>query len=567
MADIWSLPSIQFLSDHYHPAKPKREPSLKGKNSVRNAKITIRNYRGFSDEETVTFEIGEGFTALLGKNNAGKSSAKLIFYELRPLFETLRRIDAQHPGFVNMLQGTPASITYPGVSDPEELFNNTNTRPITVEIEAIASSPSANNINRLRKIVLTAHRHQPMQWSMTAYGTSEPERPISSPQGWANSRVGLLASPGGTLLETSDMAAILEALFKSRYYGPFRNAINVGAADYFDLKIGTSFIELWNHWKTSGVKSKTRAIGQVTEDIRRLFEFSQLEINASAALHTLVVTIDQQTYRLPELGSGIAQFIIVLGNAATSKPSIVFIDEPETNLHPSLQIDFLLALGQYAAVGCVFSTHSVGLARSVAQRIYSFKRTEQGTVVRPFEATPNYVEFLGELSFSAFKELGHDRLLLVEGVNDVKVIQQFLRLVGKDHTTVILPLGGNQLAAGGREAELNELKRLSNNINVIVDSERETAEAAPDPRRSAFAETCRQLGFNVHITGRRALENYFTDRAVKAALGDSFSALQPYQLLKAGVNPWSKSDNWKIARQMTIAELSETDLGLFIERM
>jgi energy-coupling factor transporter ATP-binding protein EcfA2 len=536
---------------------------------VKNAKITIKNYRGFGDQEPAIFEIGEGFTAFLGKNNAGKSSAKLVFYELRPLFVHLAQVNPQqHPGLAHMMQGATYSIQYPAVSDPEELFNNSNNRPITIEIEVVGAATSVTDATVLRLLVLKAERSSPHQWTCTAYGTVAPEDRLNSPNGWAERIPNIWSNPQGTLiLDLQDMHAVLDALTRSRYYGSFRNAINVGASDYFDLKTGTAFIDLWNSWKTSGIKSQNRAIGQITEDIRRLFEFSQLEINASTGLHTLVVTIDQHTYRLPELGSGIAQFIMVLGNAATAKPSIIFIDEPETNLHPSLQIDFLLALAQYTTVGCVFSTHSVGLARSVAQRIYSFKKGACGAIIRSFEATPNFVEFLGELSFSTFKEMGHDRLLLVEGVNDVKTVQQFLRLFGKEHTTVILPLGGNQLAAGGREQELNELTRLSSNICALVDSERTAAASSPTSRRKAFAETCRQLGFSVCVTERRALENYFTDAAIKAAFGETFSALDPYQLLKDGPNVWRKSDSWKVARHMTKDDLAGTDLGNFIEQI
>jgi predicted ATPase len=532
---------------------------------VKNARITIKNYRGFTDEEPATFEIGEGFTAFLGKNNAGKSSAKLLFYELRPLFGNLLQMNAQSaPGFFQLLGGGFHDFNYPGVTDPEELFNNRNPRPISIEIEVVGATPIAAHRNWITKIVLRADRSPPQRWTMVAYGGNG--QPIHSPQGWVTTEPRIAHSPDRQIeVEALQIAEVLEALFGARYYGPFRNAINVGGTDHYDLKTGTSFIDLWNTWKTSGVKAQTRAIGQVTEDIRRLFEFEQLEINASTSVHTLMVTIDRQTYRLAELGSGIAQFIMVLGNAATTRPTIVLIDEPETNLHPSLQIDFLLALAQYATVGCVFSTHSVGLARSVAQRIYSFQKGERGPLVRPFEATPNYIEFLGELSFSVFKEMGHDRLLLVEGVNDVKAMQQLLRLVKKEHTTVILPLGGNQLAASGRELELGELTRLSNNILAVVDSERTADGSPPTERRRAFAETCNKLGIKVCLTDRRALENYFTDRAVKAAFGDAFSALRPYQLLKDAPNPWSKSDNWKVARQMTIADLAETDLGTFIQ--
>jgi hypothetical protein len=54
---------------------------------------------------------------------------------------------------------------------------------------------------------------------------------------------------------------------------------------------------------------------------------------------------------------------------------------------------------------------------------------------------------------------------------------------------------------------------------------------------------------------------------VKAAFGQSFSALSAYQRLANAPSGWSKSDSWKIARQMTLDELSGTDLGEFIEKI
>jgi AAA15 family ATPase/GTPase len=58
---------------------------------MKTVRVTIKNYRGFSDQVPVRIEIGEGLTALLGANNAGKSSLKLFFYEMRELFEVLLR--------------------------------------------------------------------------------------------------------------------------------------------------------------------------------------------------------------------------------------------------------------------------------------------------------------------------------------------------------------------------------------------------------------------------------------------------------------------------------------------
>jgi hypothetical protein len=532
-------------------------------------RVTLRNYRAFSDEAPAVLQFGSGFTALIGSNNVGKSSAKRAFYELRPLFDLLVNFSTNAtPSFVSLLQGGIYSFSYLGVVDPHEIFHNGNDRALTVEIELVHPVPYISQTNPptdiLTKIVLRAERSTPNSWTMLCAGLRPENSPFKSASGWRALGQNLIENASGDVrFSTEQMSTVIGALAKSKYYGAFRNAINVGGADYYDLRTGTAFVDLWNTWKTSGSKAQNRAVVQITEDIRRLFEFQQLEINSSASLQTLIVLINGQPYRLAELGSGIAQFIIVLGNAATSDASFVFIDEPELNLHPALQIDFLLAIAQYASAGCIFSTHSVGLARSVAQKIYSFKKVGGNTLVRPFEATTSYAEFLGELSFSAFKDFGHERILLVEGVNDVKVVQQFLRLLGKEHTTVILPLGGNQLASGGREAELSEITRLSDRVFAIVDSERIGLGLAPDARRQAFAETCEKLNISVCLTERRAIENYFTDKAVKAGIGGSFEALSHYQALNESKNAWNKSNNWKIARQMTVEELSGTDIGQF----
>ena len=215
----------------------------------------------------------------------------------------------------------------------------------------------------------------------------------------------------------------------------------------------------------------------------------------------------------------------------------------------------------------MFATHSIGLARSVADRIYSFRKGDTGTVVQPFEATINYAEFVGELSFSAFKEFGADSILLVEGVTDVKAVQQFLRMLKKDHLAAIVPLGGDQLARGGVEAELGELKRLSTNIFALVDSERPGENAAPQPNRLAFAEVCRRLGFRVCVTKRRAIENYFSDRALKQTFGSNYRALAPYESLKSCSPGWSKMENWRVARNMVPTELESTDLGEFLKSL
>ena len=50
-----------------------------------DVELRLRNYRCFGDEP-VRIRIKDGFTALVGTNNSGKSSLRRILYELRQLF-------------------------------------------------------------------------------------------------------------------------------------------------------------------------------------------------------------------------------------------------------------------------------------------------------------------------------------------------------------------------------------------------------------------------------------------------------------------------------------------------
>jgi hypothetical protein len=236
-------------------------------------------------------------------------------------------------------------------------------------------------------------------------------------------------------------------------------------------------------------------------------------------------------------------------------------------LHPALQIDFLTALGSYAGAAVVFATHSIGLARAVAERIFTFQRKAGRVTVAPFEQTPNYAEFLGEMSFSSFKEMGCDRVLLVEGVHDVLTAHQFLRKLNLDHKVVVLPLGGDSLARGGVEIELAEIRRLTDKISVLVDSERGRENGPPKKERAAFLDLCQRLKFDTCMTERRAIENYFSDRGVKAVHGGKYSALKPFERLGDSALPWSKSENWRIAREMSFDDIQNTDVGEFFLRL
>jgi hypothetical protein len=59
------------------------------------------------------------------------------------------------------------------------------------------------------------------------------------------------------------------------------------------------------------------------DEIRDIFGFKNFQISAAMNRNSLQLLIEGKPFSLQELGAGIAQFIIVLGNAAFRKPSFI----------------------------------------------------------------------------------------------------------------------------------------------------------------------------------------------------------------------------------------------------
>ena len=477
--------------------------------------ITIKNYRCFSDTKPARITLKKGFTALVGVNNSGKSSILKFFYEFRDLFAQI----LPNRAFISALQGSPQSFTYADtVLDTEEVFSNINDRNIEIEIKFHFKQPPTSNNNDPfiapfpKKVTLTIPRGTNTWTAKLQLKSGIPTSQEDAFQ-FHKERAVLSVSRPNTqhtqhevdLFILSEVSNIFQ---KALYIGPFRNAINVGTKeDYFDIQVGQSFIQHWRELKTGPQKKASTATYKLTQDIKNIFGFNDLQIDPSADAKTLQVFVNGRPYNLLELGSGLAQFIIVLANASIKQPSYILIDEPELNLHPSLQLDFLTTLASYASEGIVFATHNIGLARAASDQIYSLRLNTKGeSEITDLETTSRLSEFLGEISFSGYREMGFEKILLVEGSSNVKTFQQFLRLYKKDHQIVLLPLGGSDMIKKNVETELQEIKRISDNIFAIIDSERKDPNDPLGKDRLAFVEACERVGISCHVLERRAIE-------------------------------------------------------------
>lgn len=529
---------------------------------IQEIRIELKNYRCFPGERPVRIDLQPGFVSFVGMNNSGKSTILRFFYEFRQAFG---QFASPTGDFLAALVGSARGFQLQGVPDPAEVFSDRNDRDIVVEISVTADEAPADALYP-NKLVLTYGR-QNRGFTIGAYAPDELPQVDLRWEGqvlWGPQAAG----PGvGARADFGPYFKAFDLLHRAIYIGPFRNAINIGATEqYYDLNVGQAFITAWRRFKTGTSRSERAAAIEVTDAIGRIFEFEDLEINASDDGQTLIVNVDNGTYRLQDLGAGIAHFIIVLAYVATRKPSIILIDEPESNLHPALQLDFLTTLGDFSEFCVAFATHSMGLARAASERVYSVQRVQQGeSSVSEYERTPDLAEFLGALNFSGYQELGFERVLLVEGTSDVTALQRMLRPFGVEHRIVMIPLGGSSLINAKAEPHLAELKRITPNLSVLIDSERQAKDDPIVKERRAFVDACAKLEIECHVLDRRSLENYFSDSAIKAVMGAKYRELQPYEALSQADPAWAKPDNWRIAGEMTREEIEAAgDLGEFL---
>jgi ABC-type Mn2+/Zn2+ transport system ATPase subunit len=527
--------------------------------------ITLSNYRCFDETEPATLRIGGGeVIALVGPNNCGKSAFLRFFFEARALLTKLATLNNE---VTDAFNGKPQQLAFLEINDPDEVFSNRSKGDMIIEFRV---RPDPHEVKPpytvADRLVVTVSRTTKTWLLRIGADGGQWFQPVSqlTPQ----LALLLAASRDGKQVDLEPYQKFFSTLAKSMYIGPVRHAVG-GGMPYYDIVTGAEVVRRWQGLKSGPNLASTRLALGLEEELERIFGFKSLSIGASTSGNELQVIANKEIYYLHRLGAGLSQFLIVMVNLATvsSPPPLILIDEPELNLHPALQIEFVRMLYSRAPAGVVFATHNIGLARDIADRVYTFqKRPETPATVKEHTPDARLSQVLGEMSFSSLRELGFSRVLLVEGPTEVKVFRHFLGLYGKADKVIVIPLGGSGMINGQRREELQEIIGITANpaeILAIIDSERTSRGGPPKAEHEEFRNVCAGLRIRCHLLDRRATENYFPEPAVQRGMGASYHALGHYDPLEKQKH-WRKRYNWRIAQHMTTADLVGTDIDQFI---
>lgn len=505
---------------------------------MNKGKITLKNYRNIPYNNSISFEVKEGITFILGVNNIGKSNLIKVFHELNGIFSNHNSqfTAGKESGYLSIKGATYSQL----------LNQKSPTQIITIISE---SNDIIYNLN-INPINDEALNNNQFIFSFTKEGSS-------------------------TNAFDKEEFGIIEKIFSnSLYVGSFRTPNSRSSGDYFDIKIGTDFIKTWDSWANGVDIIKRNRISELRDELKELFGFDRFEISVNTSKTNLIITTENGSFLLDELGGGIGHFILVLGNALMQEPDFILIDEPENALHPKLQQTFITTLASKAKVGLIATSHSIGLARSTADYIYSLTKDNSTGRIKLSKFGENYspsiISAINELGYSQFVELGGNNILLVEGRTDIKSFKEILKKYGIEQHFILMDLGGSNMINGESYEELNELKRLNaKSYSVIVDSEISAEDAELDSKITDFKDICVSLGFNTFLTEVHSTDNYTTQEAINMVIGSNYPVLGKYENLesqerKSNNTKWGKSLNWRIFRKMNKSDFAGTELENFI---
>jgi len=234
---------------------------------------------------------------------------------------------------------------------------------------------------------------------------------------------------------------------------------------------------------------------------------------------------------LEKRGSGIRRLLMVaffeyLAEKKEEKTNnVIFgIEEPENDLHPSLQRGLAQSFRQLADLGCqiIVTSHSPVFAGVAPIEDLILIVREKGiakTIQYPKLDTGEIAEQLG--IEPADQITSYRACVFVEGHNDIvfwktvacKLKEGCYVSASFEHKEIgFVPVGGSNLKCW---VGIRAMKRLSRRFGVVVDSDRKNQADSIPQRKLNWKNQCEQDGGSFFILRKREIENYLCPNAIK----------------------------------------------------
>lgn len=517
--------------------------------------LEIKNYRSLED---VKLEGLEKFNVLIGRNNSGKSAVigalaylneaihgRQLTWERalrwgigeRPLelYLTFKPLTNEREEFIDLLCALSPEVQ----SRRDRLLESSLLRQIEFSFQTVVANPQLLHLDKTKVLAEDGN------WAIvqTLRGDKSGSNPLSHFRDFAStirqngsfeagsidlditggsiaevslSTVGLWqpSQPSGALQSRHDpniwpQRQLAKYFHNAFFFTPFRHSQELMPTQQNDAlaQDGSNLVQVLHT-----ISSNNRLAFQKIE------HFIETALPDVGMLHSKVAgvqtKIDFQSrdgaYYVPlhDMGGGVEQLLLVaIVLSTTTDESTIFLEEPESHLHPGAQRFLIDQL--YGADRQIFlTTHSpifVNLSRPAS--IYQTTYTNGRTTVTRLSGAELLGQMLQDIGARNSDVLLSDAVLFVEGPSDgeaLSIWSETLKPGLRERNVTLLPMGGGEYSERRARTRSDVLIGISQGAPIphmfVFDR---------DERSQAEIQKLQQtLGDRAHLLEKRELENY-----------------------------------------------------------
>jgi len=281
-------------------------------------------------------------------------------------------------------------------------------------------------------------------------------------------------------------------------------------------------------------KDKMARIANLLKDI---LNKEDITIRVPRGKDKILVTIDDKTLPLENLGTGIHELVLMAAYVTYYDNEVFCIEEPEIHMHPELQKKFIKYLLYSTNNQYLIASHSSAFFDMFGVNIYHCKLEDGFTVCDLVKTNAEKFVALEDMGYRPSDLLLSNFVIWVEGPSDRIYINHWIKsqngeLVEGVHYSIMF-YGGSLLkhltyeTVGFEENdeisrvkidEFISLAKLNRNTAIVMDSDKEYAQTPLNETKKRIIAEFETKQCLAWVTKGREIENYISIKVYKEAL-------------------------------------------------
>lgn len=315
---------------------------------------------------------------------------------------------------------------------------------------------------------------------------------------------------------------------------------------------GKSLIELLASYQhpEDGRDHERVKFDHIEKFVRKLLHLPEATLEVTHSKDKIMLTNNGLRLPLASYGTGVHELVILVTAVLSIENAICCIEEPEIHLHPRLQREFIDFISSETANQYLISTHSPTFINALNSndnlQVFHLQLENGATIGGPISKDSESLTALHDLGMKASDILQSNCILWVEGPSDRIYLKRWIELLapglveGRDYSVMFY--GGRLLShiSADREKvpdEFLHILAINQNAVVVMDSDCKQEGDNINETKRRVKEECERNGDICWVTEGREVENYLSERVVKAVCGELCGkqveiSIEPYAKLE-----------------------------------